>query len=71
MTIAIVFVSWVLACCLALLVVGVARMAYTAGYLAGRESGISAATRLIERAPTELEPYVPEHFDERGRRSMH
>lgn len=71
MSIAIVLVSWVLACCAVLVVLGLVRIVYTAGYSKGRQEGHDDALTAIYEARTELVPYAAEHFDARGQRRVH
>lgn len=71
MSILIVFVSWVLACCAVLVVIGLMRIAYTAGYSKGRQEGRDAALTMVYEGRTELVPYAAEDFDDRGQRRVH
>lgn len=71
MTFAALFLMALAFACLVFVLYGVARLGYVAGFEEGRRAGHDRAVTMIYQARTELEPYVPEHFDERGRRSFH
>lgn len=71
MTAAIVFVSWLLACCLVVIVIGVARFSFVVGFEEGRKVGHDDAAECADNASRELVPYAAEHFDARGYRRVH